>query len=58
MSIVKWLTRATAVAGQRKPVRSRSGDGGGSDVVGVGDIITVEIISLDLERGRIGLQLL
>tara|TARA_Y100001935_G_scaffold93147_1_gene77407 strand:- start:18632 stop:20809 length:2178 start_codon:yes stop_codon:yes gene_type:complete len=28
------------------------------DVVGVGDIITVEIISLDLERGRIGLQLL
>lgn len=27
------------------------------DVVGVGDIISVEIISLDLERGRIGLQL-
>lgn len=27
------------------------------DVVGVGDIISVEIISLDLERGRIGLKL-
>lgn len=27
------------------------------DVVGVGDIITLEIISLDLERGRIGLKL-
>ncbi|MBO6524698.1 MAG: RNA-binding transcriptional accessory protein [Balneolaceae bacterium] len=27
------------------------------DEVGVGDIITVEIISLDLERGRIGLKL-
>ncbi|CAE7253780.1 ydcI [Symbiodinium sp. KB8] len=26
------------------------------DVVGVGDIISVEIISLDLERGRIGLK--
>ncbi|MFA5670359.1 MAG: Tex family protein [Balneolaceae bacterium] len=28
------------------------------EVVGVGDIISVEIISLDLERGRIGLKLL
>ncbi len=28
------------------------------DEVGVGDIITVEIISLDLERGRIGLKLI
>jgi len=27
------------------------------DVVGVGDIISVEIITLDLERGRIGLKL-
>ena len=27
------------------------------DVLGVGDIISVEIITLDLERGRIGLQL-
>ena len=27
------------------------------DVVGVGDIINVEIIKLDLERGRIGLEL-
>lgn len=27
------------------------------EVLGVGDIITVEIITLDLERGRIGLQL-
>ncbi len=27
------------------------------DVVGVGDIISVEIISLDLDRGRIGLKL-
>lgn len=28
------------------------------DIVGVGDIIKVEIISLDLERGRIGLKLI
>ncbi len=28
------------------------------DVVGVGDVIKVEIISLDLERGRIGLKLI
>ena len=27
------------------------------DVVGVGDIISIEIISLDLDRGRIGLKL-
>ncbi len=27
------------------------------DVIGVGDIITVEVIKLDLERGRIGLKL-
>ena len=27
------------------------------DVVGVGDIITVEVVMLDLERGRIGLKL-
>ena len=27
------------------------------DVVGVGDIISVEVITLDLERGRIGLKL-
>lgn len=27
------------------------------DVIGVGDIISVEILTLDLERGRIGLQL-
>ncbi|MEX0845142.1 MAG: S1 RNA-binding domain-containing protein [Balneolaceae bacterium] len=27
------------------------------DVISVGDIISVEILTLDLERGRIGLKL-